>query len=165
MASILPGESWILARHHGLETGEKLLEVGPSPSVDGVAELQVICAHAMRSGWQVVGQHKTTPGGIDRDDGPHLLQNDDAGREGIKGRLKKLIRVPERLLYAFQLGNMLRQSGYRYWGSGVIGKHGESQEDRDLLTGFRTVDGFDVADNLTGSTAGEEGISVGMISG
>src|SRR5215472_15908015 len=103
MAGILPGEGRILTRHHRPETGEELLDVDPRPSADGVAELQVIRPYAMGRGREVMGEHKTTPGGVDCDNRPRLLQEHNTGRKGIKRRLEKLVGVPERYFRALSL--------------------------------------------------------------
>ena len=66
MAGILPRESRTLLRHHRPQTSEELLDVGPYPSADGVAELQIIRPYAMGRSREIMSQHKTTPGGIDR---------------------------------------------------------------------------------------------------
>src|SRR6266446_3190732 len=112
-AGILPGEGRTLPRHHRLETSEELLDAGSYPSADGVAELQIIRPYAMGGGREVMGQYKTTPGGIDRDNRPRLLQHDDTGREGIQRRLEKLVGVPECYLRALSLVD--------FFGEGVIG--------------------------------------------
>src|SRR5215831_2004503 len=72
-AGILPGEGRTLACHYRLETSEELLDVGPYPSADGVAELQVIRPYTMSRGREVMGQHKATPGSIDRNNRPRLF--------------------------------------------------------------------------------------------
>src|SRR5207247_6704145 len=113
-AGILPGEGRTLACHHRSETGEELLDVSPYPAADGVAELQVTRTHAMGRGREVMGQYKTAPGGIDRDNRPRLLQDDDTGREGIERRLEKLVGIPECDLRALALTDFCVQ--------GVIGE-------------------------------------------
>ena len=61
-----------------------------------------------------MGQHKTTPGGIDRDNQPRLLQDDDTGREGLERRLEKLVGVPKCYLCALSLAD--------FFCEGVIGE-------------------------------------------
>src|SRR2546426_11005515 len=127
MAGILPGEGRTLARHHRPETSEELLDVDPYPSTDGVAELQVIRPYAMGGDREGMGQHKTTPGGIDRDNRPRLLQDGNTGRESIERRLKKLVGVAERHFSALSLANFFGESviGARQVGGtdlGCLGK-------------------------------------------
>src|SRR4029450_7342669 len=98
MAGIFPGEGRILARHHRPETSEEFLDVDPHPPADGVVELQVIRPYAMGRDREVMGEHKTTPGSIDCDNRPRLLQDNNTGRKGIERRLEKLVGVPERHL-------------------------------------------------------------------
>src|SRR5215510_9125194 len=114
MAGIFPGEGRTLARHHRLETSEEFLDVGPCPSADGVAELQIIRPYAMSRGREIMGQHKTTPGGIDRDDRACLLQDDNTGREGIERRLEKLVGVSERHFCALSFAD--------FFCEGIIGE-------------------------------------------
>src|SRR5215510_4802111 len=113
-AGILPGEGRTLACHHRPETSEEPLEFGFYASTDGVAELQVIRPYTVRRGREVMGQHKTTPGSIDRNNHPCLLQDDNAGRESVESRLEKLIGVSECDLRALSLAYFI--------GEGVVGE-------------------------------------------
>src|SRR5215467_11859908 len=113
-AGILPGEGRTLTCHHRLETSEELLDVGPYASADGMAELQVIRPYSMRRGREIMGQHKTTPGSIDRNNRPRLLQDDNTGRESVERRLEKLIGVPECYLRALSFAYFI--------GEGIVGE-------------------------------------------
>src|SRR5215467_1675364 len=111
---ILPGEGRTLARHHRPETSEELLEFGSYASTDGMAELQVIRPYTMSRGREVMGQHKTTSGSIDRHNRSCLLQDDNTGGESVERRLEKLIGVPECYLRALSFAYFI--------GEGVVGE-------------------------------------------
>ena len=89
----------------------------------------------MGGGTEGMGQHKTTPGGIDRDNQPRLLQDDDTGREGLERRLEKLVGVPKRYLCALSLADFFCE-GMSVSAScgadlGCLGKIGQGgQQDR-----------------------------------
>ena len=74
-----------------------------------------------------MGQYKTAPGGIDRDNRPRLLQDDDTGREGIERRLEKLVGIPECDLRALALTDFCVQGviGERQLGGADLGCLGE----------------------------------------